>query len=371
MELPTISSGSFEFYEGLRVLVPGSFVVALYVAIGNTFGFVEGAGAIGALPTILGTLFAGMIFLFIDTPSKAAVFAYESPELVLKSWKNPPPPGGNHLNVYYEVLDTIVSPAIRARTYYLGVIYRIGFETIYLLALPAIVALTLSALYPEVGKPAAGVDADASRIVLTAAAAVVLTALIGSINGRYKEHGGKGVPRGLPRLRSVLGDVQLEIPWADRIVLLAAAGAALGYSAFDLNRSFAVGAIAATGGLWAFRYLVGVPRQDMSPGLTGTLPPPRQNLHGVSASILFTIASLTTLGCCFAGAPNSTTLTGKVSVGWSVAVVLAAALIHFRGHERKLLGSYGLQRTWLLRNRVRIEKDYYGVEEVVSAGESP
>jgi hypothetical protein len=39
--------------------------------------------------------------------------------------------------------------------------------------------------------------------------------------------------------------------------------------------------------------------------------------------------------------------------------MVAAALVHFRSHERKLLGSYGLQRTWLIRNRAAIEKDYY------------
>lgn len=363
MELPTVSSGSFEFYEGLRVLAPGSFVVALYVGIGNTFGFVAGAGGIDALSAILSTLFVGMIFLFIDVPSKAAVFAFESPELVLKTWSNRPPQGGNHLNVYYEVLDTIVPPAIRTRTYYLGVIYRIGFESIYLLALPGLAVLTLSALYPEVGKPAASIDASASRIILAVAAVFVLVSLIASISGRYDEHGNKGVPGGMPRLRSVLMDVRREVPWPDRVGLLAGVGAAFAYALLGINRWLAAAGIVLVGGIWAFRYLVGVPRQDMSVGRTGTMPPLRQNLHGVSASFLFALASLTTLGCCFAGARTSTTLTPMASIGWSTAVVLAALLIHFRGHERKLLGSYGLQRTWLLRNRARIERDYYSVIE--------
>jgi len=34
-------TSSFEFYEGLRVLVPRGFVSALYAAISTTFGFMK------------------------------------------------------------------------------------------------------------------------------------------------------------------------------------------------------------------------------------------------------------------------------------------------------------------------------------------
>ena len=164
MDVASVNSGAFEFYEGLRILIPGSFVLAIYVAVGNTFGFVSGGGGIDVLPGLVGALFAGLFLFFVDVPSRAAVFAFESPERVLRGWGRRPPPGGNHLNVYYEILDTIFPTGIRSRTYYLGVIYRIGFESIYLLALPAVAVLAISSLYPEVGTPAHSVDAHESRV---------------------------------------------------------------------------------------------------------------------------------------------------------------------------------------------------------------
>ena len=373
VDVTSVNSGAFEFYEGLRILIPGSFVLAIYVAIGNTFGFVSGAAGIDVLPGLVGALFAGLFLFFVDVPSRAAVFAFESPERVLRGWGHRPPPGGNHLNVYYEILDTIFPTGIRSRTYYLGVIYRIGFESIYLLALPAVSVLAISSFYPEVGTPADHVDAHESRVTFVVAAALILVALAASIRARAKEYRFKDRAKlkseGKPA--SVMAELWAELPRIDFLIFTASIAATVAYVGFDASRYFGTGAVIATTSIWAFRYLHGVKRQDRTTRDTGTTVPERQNLHVVSASVFTSAPVLLTLACSYSAAPNSTTLSAQGAVGWSAALVLAATLVHFRSHERKLLGSYGLQRTWLLRNREKIEKDFYGAEPAAASASAP
>jgi hypothetical protein len=371
MEIPAISSGSFEFYEGLRVLFPGTFAVALYTAIGTTFGFLAHPSDIGALPAIVGILVAGMLFLFLDIPSSAAVFRYESPVLVLQSWGHRPPKGSNHINVYYEILDTLVPSGIRTRTYYLGVIYRIGYEAVYLLSLPALTVLVLGDLFPTVGKERR-LDADASRLVLVMAGVAIIATFGAAVAGRYNDHRRKGVEGLRPRLERVLNDIRAEVPSIDRLLLLAAIAVAVLYASHELNHYWAVASVATAASVWAFRYHHGVRRlaKGTDPN-TGTKLPPRQNLHGVSASLLFTVALLTALACVLSNLPERGAVSASACVGWAGSLVAAAILIQFRSHEKKLLGSYGLQRTWLLRNRGLIEQDYYGSQPPAAPDRDP
>ena len=370
VEIPSVGSGSFEFYEGLRVLLPGTFVVALYGAVGTTFGFLSDPGAIGAFPAIVGILVSGMLFLFLDIPSRAAVFAYESPLLVLESWDRRPPKGSNHLNVYYEILDTLVPGGIRTRTYYLGVIYRIGFEAVYMLALPALTALTLGELYPKVGK-AKHLDVHASRLILLFAGVAILATFFAALAERYKQQARKDTNGRAARLKRVFEEIGREVRWPDRILLVAAIACATGYGLQVWSRSFAVAAVVTAAAVWGVRYFHGIPRSDQGVDpRTGTKLPPRQNLHGVSASLLFTVAALTAIGCALRDLPTLGSISTAACIGWSGSLVAAAALIQFRSHEKKLLGSYGLQRAWLLRNREKIESDYYGAQEPADSVDS-
>jgi hypothetical protein len=387
VEIPSVSSDSFEFYEGLRIVLPGTFVVALYAAIGSTFGFVTD---IGALPAIVGILVAGMLFFFIDFPSRATVFEFESPELVLQTWGNRPPSGGNHLNVYYEVLDTFMPAGIRVRTTYLGVIYRIGFEAVYLLSLPALAVLTLGELYPGTGMQDFH-HPHTSRLILIASGAVIMVFFVRAFSVRCKEHGRKGAKTRAARVKQVFkSDLRVEVPWPDRLLLTVAVAIAIAYAfQFHLqNPRWGVAAIVITAAIWSVRYFWGVrrPKDEGNDAInpktgtklsfridpkTGTKLPQRRNLHGVSASLLFTVAALTSLGCELRKLPNNGPISTAACAGWAASLAAAAALIHFRSHERRLLGSYGLQRTWLLRNRKRIEKNYYEFSETSEDAEPP
>ncbi len=376
----------------MRIVLPGTFVVALYAATGSTFGFLSSASDISTLPAIVGAVIVGMLFLFVDFPSRATLFQFESPELVLRTWGNRPPSGGNHLNVYYEILDTFMPAGIRVRTTYLGVIYRIGFEAVYLLTLPALAVLTLGELYPSVGRPNFH-HRHESLLILITGAAVILMFFIASFMARCKEHRYKGAKTVAERVTRVMtNDIRVEVPWPDRVFLAAAVAIATAYAfQFHLrNPRWAVAAIFITTAIWSVRYFWGVRRPrdegeavtDPKTGQeffridpkTGTRLPSRRNLHGVSASLLFTIAALTSIGCVLRKLPSTGPITTTACAAWAGSLVAGAALIHFRSHERKLLGSYGLQRTWLVRHRREIETKYYGVRppaEIDPPPESP
>jgi hypothetical protein len=146
-----ITSSSFEFYEGLRTLVPGGLAVGLYAAIVQTFG-IGGTVTFGhGLAALLATLAVGFVLLLVDLPTKAAVFQYRTPEQFLRSWSGLSPRGNaSHLTIYYEILDVEMPVGIKTRIDYFRAIYRIGYETIYLAAV-AIPVLVISIIFPSVG----------------------------------------------------------------------------------------------------------------------------------------------------------------------------------------------------------------------------
>ena len=78
-----VSSSSFEFYEGLRVLVPGSLAVGLFAAATRTFGVGDAITFEDAVIAVVATLAIGFVLLFVDVPARAAVFCVRGPGAVL------------------------------------------------------------------------------------------------------------------------------------------------------------------------------------------------------------------------------------------------------------------------------------------------
>jgi hypothetical protein len=392
-----LSASSFEFYEGLRILLPGGFVLGLYAAISETF-FASGLGTAGhAFAGVLAGVAVGFILFSVDVPSKAAVFFYDAPEAHMRSWRDvAPPEGTSHLNVYYEVLDVEVPPGLRNRVYYLGAIYRIGFESIYLAA-SSVPVLALAVLFPSVGNVRTETSNGALRSlfgVLLALNAAVLSSALWSRYRRYRRT--QPVDRSCPRRASwkqVGGDLDREIPEFDRALLL------IGVVLLVVNLSIGwrwagVAGIALPGTLWAFRYCVGVrpsagpvraePRRetghskhlwlnpwwwlaDRSQRLmryfTSTPTARRQNLHAVSAGALFCLTSVSLSLIGLRWAVSSSPLSSRVVVGWAAANLVTGILITLRAHERKLIGSYASQRTWLNRNKKDLVEKGYLIEK--------
>jgi len=314
----------------------------------------------------------------------------------IASWPDLKPHGeASHLNVYYEILDEKVPPGIRNRTYYLGVIYRIGFESVYFAASSLIVLLVIT-VFPGVGFGRADNSEITLRRLFGAAAVVHLVVLANALWRRYADHRRKDPARAprtrRARWRSVLGDIDREIPEIDRAFLLVA------IACVGLNLAFAWRWAAAIGVgipavLWGARYFWGVrvsagPAVDIPTRPAGRVkrrltypiwwfadhrariqryfeprsrPSRRQNLHAVSAALLFATAAIS---LCLVGAvhaPSHGPLNTPTAIGWLSLTAVAAILVTTRSHERKLTGSYGTIRTWLERNRETLTEEGYFV----------
>jgi hypothetical protein len=369
MDVSSVGSGAFEFYDGLRILIPGTFIVALYVAIGDTFGFVSGVGDVKALPAIAGALLTGILLLFLDLPSSAAVFQYESPLNVMRAWVVSPPKGSYLLNVYYEILDSEFPGTIRTRVHYLGVIYRIGFESVYLLAVPAIATLTIGTIYPGIGVQRHA-SVERGHLTIVVAGVVLFATFVGSVVSRWRGRSRSSkytADTRWEKARDIFAELLRELPRPDRWCLAIGAGSVALYVAEDWRPLGAAGVVITTS-VWALRYHLGFKRPEVTgqtrkvlDPVTGTVLPSRQNPHVQTGMFLSTAAAAATLVCAYHGLATNGPLGNRALVDWLGALIAAFLLLVSRSHERKLLGSYAEQRTWLLRNKAKmIENGYFG-----------
>jgi hypothetical protein len=357
MAVGEISSSAFEFYEGLRVVISGAVAVGLYSAVAGTFGTPAGALGANTLAAIIAGLLVGVFLLFLDVPAKAAVASFEAPVAHIQSWQGvAPSPGASYLNVYFEVLDAEFPAGIRDRTHYLGAIYRIGFEAIYLSA-ASLGVLSLAVLFPSVGINRATSEDTTLRWIFVAGAVLHGAIAVGAIRARYYEHQRKR----RPARQRLFDDLLTEIPWGDRMLL---AGGVAGIAWFSSGGPRWVGGagVAVPALIWAFRYYFGVRGADGGKS---------QNLHGVTAAVLFGIAAISVCACGLARATGKSPLSVAVAVGWLSLSIVAALLVAARGHEKRLLGSYGIQRAWLSQNRDQLISKGYFVETEATGDEAP
>ena len=362
-----VNSSAFEFYEGLRVLIPGGLAVGLYSAIQTTFGTPTADISSNAIAALVVSLFIGLFLLFLDLPSGAAVFSYDAPVALLESWKDLKPAGrATHLNVYYEILDAEVPTGIRNRTHYLGAIYRIGFESVYFSA-TSLGVMGLMIVAPSVGKARDTASQATLRWIFLAGAIAHLGAVLSAIGRRYFEHRRKR----RPPLERLLADLSTEIPWADRLILVATI-AATSWFALGGPQWLGVFAVTTPTLLWGLRYYGGVRRAKTPLSLPGgaetsvTLPAPerqpsRQNLHAVSAAVFFGVAAISVCLCGVGRASAASPLSTSVTIGWVALSLVAGMLVVARSHEKRLLGSYGIQRAWFNQNKKRLETNGYFV----------
>src|SRR3569833_349823 len=141
-----VGPASFEFYEGIRILVPGALAAALFGSIIATFASKVPAIPGGALGAITFALMVGLVAYFLDAPAKSAAYRKDTPHGILEEWglKRPEKVRGM-VNVYFLLLDDLMPEPIRNRALYMGSIYRIGWEAIYLIGASSIGVVTASA----------------------------------------------------------------------------------------------------------------------------------------------------------------------------------------------------------------------------------
>src|SRR5690242_14921107 len=114
-----VDAASFEFYEGIRIFIPGAVPVGLAAAIGETFHATATDLADKEITAIIAALGVGLLFYFVDAPARAASFKSLQPTELLDSWAVKPQ-GVSTLNAYLMMLDTDIPASIRARALYMG-----------------------------------------------------------------------------------------------------------------------------------------------------------------------------------------------------------------------------------------------------------
>lgn len=331
-----VDAASFEFYEGIRIFIPGALTVALLGGVGITFDVASLNLSGREVQAVLAALVIGLVFYFVDAPAKAAIVKPLQPTEYLRTW-GMKPATHTRLNVYLLMLDTEIPAAIRARALYMGSMYRIGFEAIYILLLGSVTVFFLSAFR--------SIDAELS---LTRETSIHRFALIGLVVATW----------GFALWRDRTGynskkeahDVEpVRWNWTDVVLLLAVAagGCLLALKANDLRAWVFVVPSLLLSVLWAYRYFRGYKAAEG----------PRLPIDALHASLLAGAALVAVLLAQFATAPR---LSPTEERAWGAVAVLAMIMIVARGHERRLRGAYSSQNTWLAQNKNKVVADYFG-----------
>jgi hypothetical protein len=361
----SVSAPSFEFYEGIRILLPGGFVVALYSGVVSTFNLSAPNVGDEALAAFVAALFVGLFLLFLDVPAKSAAYRYRLPNLELDAWEVQPPAATTTANVYFVLLDEAVPKGVADRALYTGSIFRIGYEAIYLAFLTATAVVAFAVFTAGHGPQRESGDAVEVALLVGAGLHACLP-LIAVITG-YFRLARRGVSTSWKRVLDGLRD---GVPLPDRILLL---GAALG-ATWYLNEGRMVTGIAAIAvplALWAFRYHRGHrPRDRDIPtwALIRRLAAYWRNRNKRPRNprppeAVFTLAWAGTTAYVLAAfdLPAHSALDLTAVVGWLTASLFAGVLVIAHGHERKLHASYHTQATWLKLHREELVRRYFGM----------
>src|SRR5205823_5320665 len=110
-----------------------------------------------------------------DVPAKAAAYAApELPDRELSRWNVDAPGKIGLRNIYFVMLDEAFPPGIRNRALYMGSMFRIGFEAIYVVGGAALVVLACSAAAPHLGAEHKVTSATKGTLAATAIAQLLV-----------------------------------------------------------------------------------------------------------------------------------------------------------------------------------------------------
>lgn len=125
--------------------------MAAYSAVVLTFSMDAPTAADHPVGALVATLAAGLLLYFLDAPAKSLVYRTNTPtDIISREWGYRDGFLGGRVsvaNAYFVVLDEVVPGPIRARSLYMGSMFRIGYELIVLVVV-ASVAVTVIDLWP-------------------------------------------------------------------------------------------------------------------------------------------------------------------------------------------------------------------------------
>jgi hypothetical protein len=331
-----VSPGSFDAYEGIRILIPGAIVSAVAYLTTKTVApsvHIDLSG--DAIAWIVASLATGLVLYFLDLPAKAVAFRELQPTEYLES-TYPDVPKGEVLTNYLLMLNTVMPANTRNRALYIGSMYRIGFEMIVFggIGTAAVFACATFDYGPVV---------EYDRRIFLGVLMVILTAyglgwgMTAAGRSRSRKRGtsksGKQQPSKSARHK---GYMRPLIAWTVGVLIIFGSAFVDESTHLVTDLIFAVGFLAAITA-WVWLYSVGVHANGVKR---------RARPEVVAAMFGGPIALSIAL-------PRwSHTILGGVgpAVGWSAAAGLVIILMMAGGHEGKLHGVYRGQTRWLKAN---------------------
>jgi hypothetical protein len=336
-----IDASSFEFYEGIRILVPGAITLGLAEGVVRTVSS-DGAGlGLSTFESFVASLLIGLVFYFVDAPAKAAVAVPLRPTDTLFSWNVTPRKGTNTVNNYFVMLDQDIPGPIRARALYMGSMYRIGFEAVYLLALVSAALLSLGN-WTSRSLPVA-VHREPREVWLGAAALVFVW-----LYSLYLDRAERKKKKKPTDVRSK------HFSWWDLLfmVVVVAIHVVLFLKHDDIPGWLLVVPSAVLFGIWAVRYFRGYSKR--ANGRSVTRP-----ISAAHACLLLLVAQLSVLSTLVLRPFADAELSHVELRAWLMGAVAALVLVCARGHERRLRGAYVTQSTWLDLHKSEIIVSYF------------
>lgn len=338
--LSEVTPGSFDSYEGIRILIPG--LIAFAAGLTTFMTIAPGQDTSAAqdpLVAVVGSITMGLFLYFWDIPARAAAFSEQQPTNYLEK-QYPNVPGYELLTIYFLILNGKMPSNTRNRALYMGSMYRIGTEMILFLGGAA--SIVLGAALFDYGRMLDDSTRFARIIAAGGLAAMYIFAVM--VNQAHERKAAKRSREETVKLwRSFHDDVRR--PWA----LIYVTGIVLiclpNLTVFIERLPFGVlrSAVAAGGaicvGVWLHLYVRGF-------ALDLANPRARRAMHAPTAGLIFTLPLVLSLFIYGPGQANVLSTWAHL-VGWVGVAGLVAMSVVIRGHERKLHGVYRGQTRWL------------------------
>lgn len=341
MQPGEFGTSSFEFYEGIRILTPGAAIVGLYAGVVFTFGLEAPVPSQNFFGAAVAALVIGLLLHFVDLPSRSTAYKTELPDEVIEDWRLPE--RVSKINFYFVLLDVDIPSGIRNRALYMGSMFRIGFELIYLLFTTAVVVIGFSFLVPTAGVQRSSHDVEP---VLWTATALFVGLFVAALVFDLRNPSGDS-PTTWGRRKERLLALCRQLGARGPLALLASVLLAVAYQCSG-KAVLGGAAIAIPAVVWGVKYHKG------QRGRGGSW----KRLSMPVAALWFSWTGATLCALAAMNVPHSSSLGVAEAIGWLVAALLGGVLMQSRGPEKKLRGSYWTQRTWLTLNEEALRSKY-------------
>jgi hypothetical protein len=338
-----VAPGSFDSYEGIRIVIPGLVTFATGMATFTTIAPDEDLGlASDAFVGLVSALAVGLFLYFWDVPARSAAFNENQPTDYLER-EFPDVKPSEILTAYLLLLNTKMPSNTRNRSLYMGSMYRIGLEMI--LALGIATYLVFGASLLSYG-PTVHHGTHWPRLI-SAATLILSFGLSLMISHGYERRSAEKSRESATRMgRTVRRDL---VRWSTLIYL---AGLALMVTpnltalidawGSDASRGLVAVGMAVCVGYWIYRYVRGY-------SVDPEKPRKRRRFHSATSGLLFIVPIVVSL-LVYGAKEHSVLGQANLMVAWTGAAWVVLMSVVIRGHERKLHGVYVGQTRWLKEN---------------------